>query len=88
MLTCSVQGFPAPAVTWYRRREGEIDLLLYPDNRTSISSEYSSIDAVTTSVLSISGALSSDQGDYVCEANNSLSPIRFSNLTVEIPGEC
>ena len=88
MLTCTVLGSPRPVISWYRRREGKRNLTLYSDNRTSIVTTYNSAELTTTSVLTITGVLSTDEGDYVCEANNSLSTENLvSILTINIPGK-
>ena len=84
-LTCTVKGSPAPTITWLKRSGLPAD---FTNNRTTIVTQYNSIDAITTSVLAINLFLSMDVGDYVCEANNSLSEANLlSNITVDISGQ-
>ena len=88
VLTCRVHGFPAPAISWYWQRDEEMDVSLSSGNNTFIVDEYNSDTAIATSVLTITEALSTNGGQYVCEANNSLSQAnRLSGVSVQIPSK-
>ncbi|XP_017473192.1 PREDICTED: protein amalgam [Rhagoletis zephyria] len=65
-LECSVQGYPAPAVFWYRN-----GAKLQSNSRYEISNTASSHET-TTSVLRIASVSEPDFGDYYCNATNKL----------------
>jgi len=65
-LECSVQGYPAPAVFWYRNGSK-----LLTDSHYLISNTASSYET-TTSTLRIASVSESDFGDYYCNATNKL----------------
>ena len=65
ILTCTVQANPAPMITWLKRSDGGVTVILN-SARVSITID----DATNTSILAINRAGPGDQGDYVCEARN------------------
>lgn len=65
-MECHVQGFPAPAVFWFRK-----GAKLQSNSKYVISNTASSHET-TTSVLKISSVSESDFGDYYCNATNKL----------------
>ena len=86
-LSCTAQAVPAPAITWLRRREGGVTVLLNT-TRTHISTQYNPINVTATSVLRIEGAIPADQGEFVCQASNAISTANTAaTKTVRIPGE-
>ena len=68
-LTCTVQANPAPVITWLKRSDGGVTVILN-SARISITTQHRVDDATSTSVLTINRAEPGDQGDYVCEARN------------------
>ncbi|XP_053970098.1 protein amalgam [Anastrepha ludens] len=65
-LECSVQGYPAPAVFWFRN-----GTKLYSESQIQVSTTASSYET-TTSVLRITNVSEMDYGDYYCNASNKL----------------
>ncbi|XP_034116661.1 protein amalgam [Drosophila albomicans] len=65
-LECTVQGFPAPTVVWFRN-----GVQLESNRRHSILNTASPLE-VTTSVLRIDSVSEEDFGDYYCNATNKL----------------
>ncbi|XP_037955276.1 protein amalgam-like [Teleopsis dalmanni] len=65
-LECNVQGYPAPAVVWFRN-----GVKLQTDSRHQIANTASSHET-TTSVLRIASVSDDDFGDYFCNATNKL----------------
>jgi len=65
-LECNVQGYPAPAVFWYRNGAKVQSNSQYEISNTASSHE------TTTSVLRIGRVSESDFGDYYCNATNKL----------------
>ncbi|KAL8622320.1 hypothetical protein ACOMHN_043324 [Nucella lapillus] len=63
-LACEAEGFPAPAITWYKNGER-----LYP-------SDY--FHLIAGSNLEILGLLDTDEGIYQCFAENSLGNVQTS----------
>ena len=70
-LTCTVQANPAPVITWLKRSDGGVTVILN-SARISITTQHRVDDATGTSILTINRAEPGDQGDYVCEASNAL----------------
>ena len=70
-LTCTVQANPAPVITWLKRSDGGVTVILN-SARISITTQHRGDDATSTSILTINRAEPGDQGDYVCEARNAL----------------
>ena len=70
-LTCTVQANPAPVITWLKRSDGGVTVIL-KSARISITTQHRGDDATSTSILTINRAEPGDQGDYVCEASNAL----------------
>ena len=68
-LTCTVQANPAPVITWLKRSDGGVTVILN-SARISITTQHRGDDATNTSILTINRAGPGDQGDYVCEARN------------------
>ncbi|XP_064556455.1 protein amalgam [Drosophila montana] len=65
-LECSVQGYPAPTVVWFRNGVQLQSSRHYEVSNTASSSE------TTTSVLRIDSVSEQDLGDYYCNATNKL----------------
>ncbi|XP_055375318.1 protein amalgam-like isoform X2 [Condylostylus longicornis] len=65
-LECDVEGFPAPAVSWYRN-----DKQLQSTGNFWITNNAAKHD-ITNSVLRISSVGEPDYGDYICKAENKL----------------
>ncbi|KAH8417005.1 hypothetical protein KR222_001102, partial [Zaprionus bogoriensis] len=65
-LECSVQGYPAPSVVWYRN-----GVQLQSGRQHEIANTASSSET-TTSVLRIDSVSEEDFGDYYCNATNKL----------------
>jgi len=65
-LECSVQGYPAPTVVWFRNGEQLKSCRRYEISNTASSSE------TTTSVLRIDSVSEQNYGDYYCNATNKL----------------
>ncbi|EDW15241.2 protein amalgam [Drosophila mojavensis] len=65
-LECSVQGYPAPTVVWFRKGVQLQSSRNYEISNTASSSE------TTTSVLRIDSVSEEDYGDFYCNATNKL----------------
>ena len=58
-LTCTASSYPLPNITWLHNMSEVIE-----GDRITISQN--STDRLVTSILSISNAMTTDSGDYVC----------------------
>ena len=86
-LTCTVQANPAPVITWLKRSDGGVTVILN-SARISITTQHRVDDATSTSILTINRAEPGDQGDYVCEASNALTmEVSMVNVSVQIEGK-
>lgn len=86
-LSCIVQAASSPVITWLRRSEGGVTVLLNT-TRTAITTQYNPTEFVTTSALTITRVLPSDRGDYICEADTSQAMnMPVAARTVEILSE-
>ena len=86
-LSCIVQAASIPVITWLRRIEGEVTVLLNT-TRTSITHHHNPTEFATTSVLTISRVVPTDSGDYVCEADTDENMgTAVAAKTVQIPGK-
>ena len=88
-LTCTVQANPAPVMTWLKRSDGGVTVILN-SARISITTQHRGDDATSTSVLTINRAEPGDQGEYVCEASNILimeTSISTTNISVQVQGK-
>ena len=86
-LTCTVQANPAPVMTWLKRSDRGVTIILN-SARISITTQHRGDDATSTSVLTINRAEPGDQGDYVCEAKNILiMEVSMKNVSVQIKGK-
>ena len=86
-LTCTVQANPAPVMTWLKRSDGGVTVILN-SARISITTQHMVDDAISTSILSINRAEPGDQGDYVCEARNALiNEVSMKNVSLKIKGK-
>lgn len=81
-LNCSVQTTSRPVVTWLRRREGEVTVILNT-TRISVTNQY--WESSTISILTINRAAPSDTGEYVCEARGDIDTAVVDKL-VTVPG--
>lgn len=68
MLSCIVQAATIPVITWLKRSEGEVTVLLNT-TRTSITSHHDPTEFMTTNILTINRTVPTDSGEYVCEAD-------------------
>uniref|UniRef100_A0A8C3J6R6 Hemicentin-1 n=1 Tax=Calidris pygmaea TaxID=425635 RepID=A0A8C3J6R6_9CHAR len=76
-LPCYVQGYPEPKVKWRRR------------NGASLFSRpfaISSISQLRTGALSINNLWVSDEGTYICEAENQFGRIQSRPATITVTG--
>ncbi len=88
-LTCTVQADPAPVITWLKRRDDDVTVILN-SARISITNQHRTTNTTSTSVLTINRAEFSDQEDYICKARNVLNnEIIFStaNISVQVRGD-
>ena len=90
LLTCVVQGFPAPTVAWYLGTLSESDRL-FSDGRIEIATSDPVDDSdgffVVMSNLTIPNSNRRDTGVYICGANNTVLEqdrveVRMFDLTV------
>ena len=83
-LTCTVQANPAPVMTWLKRNDGGVTVILN-SARISITTQHRIKNATSTSVLTINRAEPGDQGDYVCEARNTfIMEVSMRNVSLKI----
>lgn len=87
-ISCTAQASPTPVITWLRRSEGEVTVLLNT-TRTAITTQYNPINATVVSVLRIERAEPADQGEFVCQASNEITTTdtAASAINVRIPGQ-
>ncbi|NXX50442.1 HMCN1 protein, partial [Tricholaema leucomelas] len=76
-LPCYVQGYPEPKVKW-RRLNGAV-LFSRPFSPSSISQ-------LRTGALSIHNLWVTDEGSYICEAENQFGRIQSQPVTVTVTG--
>ena len=82
-LSCSVLASPAPVISWLKRSEGRVIIILN-STRISITNQYRGSNS-TSSILTIARAVPSDTGQYVCEAKNGLDTAVVER-SVTVPG--
>ena len=82
---CSVVASPPATFEWFRSNDSEI----FNDSRVSITYQFTSTDEPTsTSILTIRNVTVDDGGDYICTAENSLTPSPVSaSVAVNVTGE-
>ena len=88
-LTCTVQADPAPVITWLKRRDDDVTVILN-SARISITNQHRTTNATSTSVLTINRAESSDQGNYICRASNDFNnetSFSTANISVQVRGD-
>ncbi|OXB72514.1 UNVERIFIED_CONTAM: hypothetical protein H355_016383 [Colinus virginianus] len=76
-LPCYVQGYPEPKVKWRRLNGASL---------FSGSLAVSSISQLRTGALSINNLWVSDEGTYVCEAENQFGRIQSQTATITVTG--
>ncbi|XP_014802303.1 PREDICTED: hemicentin-1 [Calidris pugnax] len=76
-LPCYVQGYPEPKVKW--RRQNGASLFSRPFAISSISQ-------LRTGALSINNLWVSDEGTYICEAENQFGRIQSRPATITVTG--
>lgn len=84
-LYCTVQARPMPVITWLKR-SGEAVTVILKNTRTSITTQYMSADVTATSTLAINRAVSSDQGEYACEAKNDFNMTTNTAVAIKTVG--
>ena len=70
VFECGATAEPAPSITWFRRREGQ-DEMLTPTERTVITNEEDV--ELSYSNLTLDGIKLADAGVYVCRASSNQS---------------
>ncbi|XP_074858281.1 hemicentin-1 isoform X2 [Carettochelys insculpta] len=76
-LPCYVQGYPEPKVKW--RRLDDVPLFSRPF-------AFSSISQLRTGALAINNLWVSDEGTYICEAENQFGKIQSQPATITVTG--
>ena len=89
-MTCEASGFPAPRIIWLKRNGAELtDLTFFiPISITnSIPTAWDSCELLSSSSLTINSVTVEDNGVYVCEVENGLSPTQMNSTTISVIGE-
>lgn len=81
-LSCSALSSQAAAISWLKRSEGSVAIILN-STRTSIINQYRENN--TISVLTIARTVPSDTGQYICDARNALGRAVVEK-SVAVPG--
>ena len=84
-FNCSATGVPTPIISWYKQHTGNTLQLLTAMGSYTISSTTSG-DQNVTSMLSITTAMLSDAGWYVCRASSN-GAMSTSSATLTVLGK-
>ena len=84
-LTCTASGPPLPDVEW-RYEDGNGQRVIMADSTTLITSTASPDNDSVTSNLTLLKVQSSNEGVYICSANNSLGN-GIASATLSLLGE-
>ena len=89
-MTCEATGFPAPRIIWLKRNGAELtDLTFFIliSITNSVPTAWDSCELLSSSSLTINSVTVEDNGVYVCEVENGLSPTRMNSTTISVIGE-
>lgn len=83
-LQCDATGFPAPTISWYKGGDQVVE-----DSRITIATNSTGAGGpvAVTSTFTITGVQLQDEGDYTCQAENSVTAVSTLILEVTVAGE-